>query len=164
MRRNSTRKTVFRLIGCASTRALCALMVVMVAGVASAAEPRPWLCRDKPVVSSSQPVSYDLSCEGGGRWKIFFMQSDVGGGHDGFTVRASRDMPAHGAAHGILSSGQYFAVGLSLGRSGHWLCPSSVDEDNDSKASGAIADFTYVGSGPGTCRAVFRPSSSPITR
>ena len=67
---------------------------------ARAAEPRPWLCRDKPVFSSNQPMTYDARMHGGGQWMMIFMRFDPSGGHDGFTVvRLARcDRPGHRVA------------------------------------------------------------------
>src|SRR5579863_9837530 len=59
-----------------SVATIIATIMAAAASPARATEPRPWLCRDKPVFSSGQPMTYDLSLRGGGRWVMIFMRFD----------------------------------------------------------------------------------------
>ena len=121
--------------------------------IADAAEARPWLCRDKPVFSSSQPVHYEASGRGERHWRLFFMQFVAGGPHDGFTMTASNDIPP-GASHaeGELGAGQFFAVALYLAQGGHWVCPRSAGEAEESRAPGVISDLCYSDESADSCR------------
>ena len=124
-------------------------MIVLLAGIspaAMAAEARPWLCRDKPVFSSSHPMNYEVSNRGGGRWLMTFMRFDLTGGHDGFTVMATRDVAGH--VEGTLEPGQWYAVALYR-EGGHWICPGNAQE-NDRPAAGVVSDLCY-GEEPGSC-------------
>jgi hypothetical protein len=56
-----------------------------------AGEPRPWLCRDKPVFSDSHPMQYEVSAKRGA-WQIFFMQFQINAAHDGFSIQESREL------------------------------------------------------------------------
>ncbi len=113
---------------------------------ARAVEPRPWLCRDKPVFSSDQPMTYDLSLRGSGRWVMIFMRFDPAGGHDGFTVFDTRDVT--GQISGPLERGQWYAVGMY--REGdHWICAAQAEE-NRQFVPGIVRDYCY-GETEGEC-------------
>jgi len=131
-----------------------ALGVVFIgrAGIANAAEARPWLCRDKPVFSSSKPVHYEAKNRGSGRWQLFFMQFVAGGPHDGFATVASADVGSSSDAEGKLGSGQYFAVALYLGKGGHWVCPGSAREAEESRAPGVVSELCYSEDDSESCR------------
>jgi hypothetical protein len=126
---------------------LAALLLVGVSR-AGAAEPRPWLCRDKPAVSASKPMRFEAQCRGARRWQLFFMAFDPSGGHDGFTIARSGNLGS-GATTGTLESGRYFAVALYLAE-GHWVCPAAV-EDAAGRGGAVIADLTYSDGGGGSC-------------
>jgi hypothetical protein len=116
------------------------MLAVATASVAHAAEPRPWLCRDKPVFSSGQPMSYQLTVKSSA-WELFLMQFTPGAGHDGFDITRT----IGGASSGQLPAGQYFAVALHRS-GGNWICPVDVDEEH---AHGAISDLCFSGSDGG---------------
>jgi hypothetical protein len=120
------------------------LMAVRLAP-AMAVEPRPWLCRDKPVFSSSRQMSYEATSRGG-RWMMTFMRFDPAGGHDGFTVVSARDL--HGRVEGTLEPGQWYAVALYRS-GGHWICPGNAGE-SDRPAPGLVRDLCY-GEEAGSC-------------
>ena len=89
------------------------IAIVMTASIALAAEPRPWLCRDKPVFSYDRGMEYEASARPGRQWQLFFMQFDPSGGHDGFTIVSQRDLGIRGEPlTGQLAAGRYFAVAL----------------------------------------------------
>jgi hypothetical protein len=113
---------------------------------ARAIEPRPWLCRDKPVFSSNQPMTYDASMRGGGRWVMIFMRFDPSGGHDGFTVFDTRDVS--GQITGPLESGQWYAVGM-YNEGGHWICAARAEE-SPQFVPGVVRDYCY-GESEGSC-------------
>lgn len=102
---------------------LLAASVAMLATSALAAEPRPWLCRDKPVFSSDQPMSYELTSSSRREWHLFLMTYSPASGHDGFNVVKVLDAPRALAATGHLAAGRYFAVALYHNASGYWICP-----------------------------------------
>jgi hypothetical protein len=128
--------------------AVSGLVLFVSMGKAAAAEPRPWLCRDKPAVSASKPMRFEAECHGARRWQLFFMAFDPSGGHDGFTIARSNPLGA-ATTNGTLESGRYFAVALYLA-AGHWVCPAAVEE-NASRSSMAIADLTYSDGGASSC-------------
>ena len=70
------------------------MLILIAAGAASASEARPWLCRDKPVFSSSGPSRMDLSSHDSRHWQVFLMQFDPSGGHDGFSITNNYDLGA----------------------------------------------------------------------
>jgi hypothetical protein len=120
---------------------------VVMASPVGAAEARPWLCRAKPVFSSSKPMSYQASKHDGGRWLMTFMRFDPSGqGHDGFTVVSSQDVAAR--SEGTLQAGQWYAVAL-FRSGGHWICPGNAGE-NERPSSGVLTDLCY-GEEPGEC-------------
>jgi hypothetical protein len=104
--------------------ALTALLSAAMSSVALAAEPRPWLCRDKPSFSSGKPMWYEAAGSGGRRWKLFLMQFAPGAAHDGFEIIASNE--AATTTTGRLEPGRYFVVAMHLARSGHWVCHASA--------------------------------------
>jgi hypothetical protein len=111
-----------------------------------AAEPRPWLCRDKPVFSSDQPMTYNASMRGSGQWRMIFMRFDPSGGHDGFTVFDSRDVS--GPVTGSLERGQWYAVGMYREGS-RWVCAAQAQE-NHQFVAGIVRDLCY-GATPAGC-------------
>jgi hypothetical protein len=119
------------------------MLAITMASAAHAGEPRPWLCRDKPVFSSSRPMRYQLSTTS--RWELFFMQFSPGGGHDGFDITKT----ARGSSSGQLAAGQYFAVALREA-GGSWVCP--VDVEEQPRATGAISNLCFA-SEDGGCNA-----------
>jgi hypothetical protein len=129
-----------------STAILAAGMLATAAAVAFAAEPRPWLCRDKPVFSSSGPMTYDASMRGGGHWVMTFMRFDPSGGHDGFTVFDSREVS--GQVSGTLERGQWYAVGMYR-EEGRWVCAGPAQE-NHQFVAGIVRDLCY-GRADGGC-------------
>ena len=117
------------------TLAASALAIAM-ASAAYAGEPRPWLCRDKPVFSSQQPMRYQLSTNSQTRWELFLMQFTPGAGHDGFDITKT----IRGTSSGEIPAGRYFAVALrSVG--GNWVCPAGVSEKHT--PSGTISDLCF---------------------
>ncbi len=126
----------------------CALMVsAVVCGTARATEPRPWLCRDKPVFSTSGPAHIDMSRHDNRRWQVFLMKFDPSGGHDGFTISNSYDLgPGHRHASDNLDAGQFFAVAL-YSSGGHWICPGPA---NQTDVPGTLTNLCYGASG-GAC-------------
>jgi hypothetical protein len=127
---------------------LCALIVIAtISGTARAAEPRPWLCRDKPVFSTSGPAHIDMTSHDSRRWQVFLMKFDPAGGHDGFTITNSYELgPGRGHASDNLDAGQFFAVAL-YSSSGHWICPGPA---NETDAPGSLSNLCYSTSG-GSC-------------
>jgi hypothetical protein len=119
-----------------------ALFAIAMASVAHAAEPRPWLCRDKPVFSSGHPMSYRLTTSSRSQWKLFLMQFTPGGGHDGFDIAQT----LAGASSGQLAAGQYFAVALHRA-GGNWICPGDVDEEH--APAGIITNLCFSSSDDG---------------
>ena len=106
------------------------------ASTARAGEPRPWLCRDKPVFSSQQAMSYRLSTNS--QWQLFLMQFTPGAGHDGFDITKT----IRGSSSGRLSAGRYFAVALhSVG--GNWVCPAEANEQP--RVAGTISNLCFAG-------------------
>ena len=98
-------------------------LFTMLTTSAFAAEPRPWLCRDKPVFSSDQPMTYELTSSSRREWHLFLMSYSPAGGHDGFDVVKVIDAPRARAATGHIAAGRYFAVALYHNASGYWICP-----------------------------------------
>jgi hypothetical protein len=120
--------------------------VIMLVAPARAVEPRPWLCRDKPVFSSNKAMTYDASMRGNGHWIMIFMRFDPSGGHDGFTIFDTRDV--NGQISGPLEPGQWYAVGMYR-EGGHWICAAQAAE-NRQFVSGIVRDYCY-GEAPGRC-------------
>ncbi len=127
----------------ALSAALAFVMLMTTFAIAPAAEPRPWLCRDKPVFSSAKPMRYEASSSGVGRWLITFMKFDPGSAHDGFSIVASQPINASvSSAQGSLESGQYFVVALYRSGGGHWICPGYARERDEVK-SGVVSTLCY---------------------
>ncbi len=127
-RSNPMRKTTLRAL----TFWLCASMfLAALPSPARAAEPRPWLCRDKPVFSDSHPMSYKARAQKGREWHIFLMQFSPGAGHDGFEIVKTIELP-HGGGEtgGQIPPGQYYAVALYHQASGYWICPAYASEQS----------------------------------
>jgi hypothetical protein len=124
------------------------LLVTMMSAArcALAAPPRPWLCRDKPVFSSDQPMVYETTNRSAHRWLMTFMRFDpAGGGHDGFTIFSTQEITA--SSQGNLEPGQWYAVALY--RSGsHWICPGNAE--NESAGPGVVSRLCY-GEDIGAC-------------
>jgi hypothetical protein len=122
-----------------------ATTIAIAASTAIAAEPRPWLCRDKPVFSSQQPMSYELSANS--RWHLFLMRFTPGGGQDGFDIAKEISISSKGS----LAAGRYFAVALhSAG--GRWICPSDVSEQPT--GAGIVSNLCFA-EGDSGCAAKF---------
>lgn len=135
-----------RRTGRVAAIAFSAAAIVSAAGSARAMEPRPWLCRDKPVFSSGQPMAWTATKRGGGRWVMTFMRFDPDGGHDGFTVDDTR--PIDGVESGSLEPGQWYAVGMYREGS-HWICAARARE-NHQFVPGVVRDLCY-GETDGAC-------------
>jgi hypothetical protein len=129
-----------------SRRALRPILILVAAvlfGVVSirpsrALEPRPWLCRQIPVFSNNQPMTWKATRRGAGRWVLTFMHYDPAGGHDGFTVVSTRDVD--GSAQGTLEAGQWYVVALH--RAGeHWICPANASPTGAS--AGYVSSLCY---------------------
>lgn len=124
-----------------------AVSILAIASVAHAAEPRPWLCRDKPVFSSQQPMNYRITMTSRSRWQLFVMQFTPGGGHDGFDIAQTISR----SSTGQLSAGRYFAVALR-DSGGNWICPPMVSEEP--AQGGSISDLCF-GTDEGSCSVEF---------
>jgi hypothetical protein len=125
--------------------AFVAILVFTAFSPAHALEPRPWLCRSKPVFSSGKTMTYAATNQGSHPWILTFMRFDADGGHDGFTVISTRDVTGH--VRGTLQAGQWYAVALY--RSGsHWICPGWAQE-TDEPAPGTVSNLCYNAETPG---------------
>ena len=92
---------------------LSASMSILLSRAASAEEPRPWLCRDKPVFSYDHPMQYEATARSGRQWRIFFMLYSPDSAHDGFDIVKSQEIGSRGDPQtGSLNAGRYFAVAL----------------------------------------------------
>ena len=111
---------------------------ILACTAAFASEPRPWLCRDKPVFSDSRPMQYAVSQKGGGAWQIFFMQFELNAAHDGFSIKDSR-MVTRSPQSGALPAGQYYAVVLR-NKGGVWVCTYG---EESSRSPGVISHLCY---------------------
>jgi hypothetical protein len=134
-----------------------AILAILLASTAFADEPRPWLCRDKPVFSYDRSMEYRVSASPGRQWRIFFMQYSPDAAHDGFDIVNSREVGARGdslhgdvsrvePASGNLAPGRYFAVALYR-EGGHWICPDYTHDDRDPKL-GEVSNLCYGEDGP----------------
>ena len=121
-------------------------LALAIASAAYAAEPRPWLCRDKPVFSSQQPMRYQLNSRS--QWQMFLMQFTPGAGHDGFDIAKT----ISGSSSGNLSAGRYFAVALHNVR-GNWVCPAEVNEQHT--PAGTITNLCFSAEEGGGCSVKF---------
>ncbi len=146
---------------CWTRAARAAVIGVLLAGTGAAvvapagasAEPRPWLCRDKPVFSSDGPTRYEIRGRDRRHWQVFFMQFVPGGAHDGFAIAASDDLGAGSSeTQGQLAAGRFFAVALYLGAGGHWLCPRSAQELGSEGGPGVVTELCYGDDESNPCR------------
>jgi hypothetical protein len=132
-----------------------AFAMLAVASIAVAAEPRPWLCRDKPVFSSQQPMTYELKADAG--WRLFLMRFTPGGGQDGFDI--AKEIAS--SSKGSLAAGRYFAVALH-NAGGRWICPADVTEQPT--GSGIISNLCFAQSDSGCAvKFVARPDAAAAT-
>jgi hypothetical protein len=146
------RRFVLKLIVCPIVFAVL-LIVAGARGVANAADPRPWLCRDKPVFSADKPVSFVATSKGMRHWRIFFMQFEPGAAHDGFSISSSADIEKGRAqATGQLGAGRFFAVALYMGPEGHWVCPRWAENDDSHRMPGVVTEVCYSDEDEGPCR------------
>ncbi len=123
-----------------------ALSITCAAGVASAGEARPWLCRDKPVFSYNSGMHYTLTSSRGRAWKVCFMAFDPTGGHDGFEVVRSADLAGGSTASGFLEGGRYFAVAM-YHQGSSWICPGYA-QDQQHPPAGQLNNICYGEDGP----------------
>lgn len=119
------------------------IAAILAAPAANATEPRPWLCRDKPVFSWNHAMTYELSARPGSEWQMFFMQYQPDAANDGFAIlRSVRLAPRSIAVKGKLPAGQYFAVALHRRPTGEWICPSYAHE-SPKITLGIVAKLCY---------------------
>jgi hypothetical protein len=125
---------------------LIALVLLTTATAAYAGEPRPWLCRDKPVFSTSSAAQMSLASHDSRRWQVFLMQFDPSGGHDGFTITESYNLePGDRSRTENIEGGRFFAVAL-FDSGGRWICPAPA---HDERTPGTLASLCYsAGGGP----------------
>jgi len=136
---------------------VASMLAIAMAPTAQAGEPRPWLCRDKPVFSSSQPMRYQITMTSRSRWQLFFMQFTPGGGNDGFNIAQTIGR----GATGRLSAGRYFAVALR-NSGGNWICSPVVNEEPTH--SGTISDLCFATNQEGcSVQLVVTPDAAPTT-
>ena len=88
------------------------LTAIALCAPAHAGEPRPWLCRDKPVFSSEHMMNYDLSARAGLQWQIFFMTYDPNSAHDGFEITDSKEV----GLRGVTQTGKLSPAAISRPR------------------------------------------------
>ncbi len=123
---------------------------LLAASPARAMEPRPWLCRDKPVFSWNHPMNFELSARPGAEWRVFFMQFDPDSAHDGFSIIQTQELgPRSISVKGKLAQGRYFAVALRRQPHGLWTCPGYAHE-SPKFTPGVVAKLCYGASG-GAC-------------
>jgi hypothetical protein len=124
-----------------------AILAILFAGPAFADEPRPWLCRDKPVFSYDRSMEYQVTARPGRQWRIFFMLYSPDAAHDGFDIVNSREISSRGdPIGGNLAAGRYFAVALYR-EGGHWICPDYTHDDRNPKL-GEVSNLCYGEDGP----------------
>jgi hypothetical protein len=127
---------------------LVLVAAIFIAQPSNAAEPRPWLCRDKPVFSYERAMEYQVSARPGRQWRMFFMQFEANAAHDGFDIVNSREIPARGdTLSGRLDAGRYYAVALYKGAEGRWICPDYTHDNRDAKL-GEVSNLCYGEDGP----------------
>ena len=131
------------------------VLAIAAASTAHATGPRPWLCRDKPVFSSTQSMNYRLTTNSRSQWELFLMQFTPGAGHDGFDIAKT----ISGTSSGRIVAGRYFAVALHRS-GGNWICPAEVTDEHT--PAGAISNLCFAGS-DGRCGVKFivTPESAP---
>jgi hypothetical protein len=116
------------------------LLLAPMCSAARAGEPRPWLCRDKPVFSTSGASRMELVSHDGRRWQVFLMQFDPSGGHDGFSITESYELgPGNRQRSEDVAAGRFFAVAL-YDSGGRWICPGPA---SDERTPGTIASLCY---------------------
>ena len=135
------------------------LLAASMAGFVSAAEARPWLCRNKPVFSSDSAMKYNLSSSGGSRWDLLLMQFAPGSAHDGFEIVASHELTRDETAVGTLAPGRYFAVAMYRGGGGRWICSEYADDRG--RPAGAVSRICYGEDSPGCAVALTVFPASP---
>jgi hypothetical protein len=124
-----------------------AIFAMLLASPVFADEPRPWLCRDKPVFSYDRSMEYQVTARPGRQWRIFFMLYSPDAAHDGFDIVNSREVSSRGdPVGGNLAAGRYFAVALYR-EGGHWICPDYTHDDRDPKL-GEVSNLCYGEDGP----------------
>ncbi len=130
-------------------------LTVIAATSAYAGEARPWLCRDKPVFSSQQPMTYDLVM--GRAWRLFVMQFSPGGSNDGFDI--VKTVESGDSSNGHLAAGRYFAVALR-NSNGNWICPG--DARDESRPTGVISNLCFAADEGDGCavKLTVRPEAS----
>ncbi len=121
---------------------------------AESQQPRPWLCRDKPVFSDNRAMHYEFSAHDGRQWQVFFMVLTPTGGHDGFTVVRTDEARASEPAAGVLPQGRYFAVALYRSAGGSWTCPSFARDERGGDP-GVLRNFCY-GEGASGCEVALK--------
>ncbi|HYR79484.1 MAG TPA: hypothetical protein VEO55_05725 [Candidatus Dormibacteraeota bacterium] len=127
---------------------LSATMSILLSRAASAEEPRPWLCRDKPVFSYDHAMQYEAAARPGRQWRIFFMLYSPDSAHDGFDIVKSQEIGSRGDPRtGSLNAGRYFAVALYRGNGSHWICPDYT-HDNRNPSLGEVSNLCYGEDGP----------------
>src|SRR5258708_15708104 len=110
-----------------------AILAMLLASPAFADEPRPWLCRDKPVFSYDRSMEYQVTARPGRQWRIFFMLYSPDAAHDGFDIVNSREVSSRGdPVGGNLAAGRYFSVALYR-EGGHWVCPHYTHDHREPK-------------------------------
>ncbi|HLH75718.1 MAG TPA: hypothetical protein VKV28_02825 [Candidatus Binataceae bacterium] len=137
--------------------ALSLLALAMSAPLAvQAAQPRPWLCRDKPVFSSPNQAQLTVRRHDRRQWEVFLMKFNINSGHDGFTVTSSYPLRGDSPSSAIVGRGQFYAVAL-FRANGHWFCPARVV---DNTRPGELANFCYHANNPGLCDISLTASSN----
>jgi hypothetical protein len=127
--------------------ALGLMGALLASPAAHAMEPRPWLCRDKPVFSWNHPMNYELSARPGTEWRMFFMQFDPDSAHDGFSIVQTQALNSRSiSVKGRLEAGRYFAVALRRRPGGLWICPGYAHE-SPKITPGIVAKLCYGDSG-----------------
>jgi hypothetical protein len=121
--------------------------VLLASSPARATEPRPWLCRDKPVFSWNHPMNFELSARPGTQWRMFFMQFEPDSAHDGFSITQTHELgPRSISVKGKLAPGRYFAVALRRESGGLWICPGYARE-SPKFTPGIVSKLCYGESG-----------------
>jgi hypothetical protein len=131
----------------AGTLAVAVALAVCAATVAIAGEPRPWLCRDKPVFSDTKAMQYQVASNAGS-WQIFFMQFEMNAAHDGFSIKDSRMLDRQPQS-GTLPAGQYYAVALYR-RGSTWICGYG---EESTPPAGTLSKLCYSTDSDPTCQA-----------
>ncbi|MGO9453615.1 MAG: hypothetical protein ACLQDV_21585 [Candidatus Binataceae bacterium] len=128
------------------TLAVAAIIAIAAASAAIAGEPRPWLCRDKPAFSDGHPMRYQVSSNGGSSWQIFFLQFEMNGPHDGYSIIQSRQVTS-APQTGTLHTGRYSAVAM-FRRGGVWVCGYAQES---ARPPGTITNLCYAAESDPDC-------------